>query len=514
MSISNKLLLLFFILTMACQVPLKDEPGQNGRSGTPNIVLLLTDDQTYKTIGALGNDEIYTPNIDRLVNGGVTFTHAFNMGGWNGAVCIASRSMIISGQSIWRAQQKDSLWRKNDTTAFSQTWGRLMKQHGYNTYMSGKWHVQAPPDQVFATVRHVRPGMPSDSWGKGGGDKKVAEAFKNNADVVAAMPVGYNRPIDENDNSWSPTDPKFGGFWEGGQHWSEVLKNDALAFIKDASKREDPFFMYLAFNAPHDPRQSPQEFIDKYPIENISLPKSFLPQYPWKDSIGNSQLLRDEALAPFPRTEYAVKKHRQEYYAIITHLDEQIGEILDALEESGKMGNTYIFLTSDHGLAIGEHGLIGKQNMFDHSIRVPLIVSGPDIPKGKKLGQDVYLQDIMATSLELAGIEKPAYVDFHSFLDIINGESTKSHYDEIYGCYMDYQRMIRKEGYKLIVYPRIKKVLLFDLEKDAEEINNLADISKYKEKVKKLFNELVDLQNAMGDKLDLSYVQSDLNTRL
>lgn len=503
MNSKNYLWILLIVTMAACKAPSNTEQEQTRKSTPPNIVFLFTDDQTYETISALGNDIIQTPNLDRLVDGGATFTHAYNMGGWHGAICVASRSMIISGQYIWRAKEKENLWRENDTTAISQTWGRLMAKHGYDTYISGKWHVQVPADKVFDKVRHERPGMPGDSWGKGGGGKNVAEAIKNGGDVDAAMPVGYNRPKDQNDNSWSPANPGFGGFWEGGKHWSEVLKDDASDFIKEAGAKDDPFFMYLAFNAPHDPRQAPQEYIDKYPLENITLPKNFLPEYPWKDSIGNSRSLRDEALAPYPRTEYAVKKHIQEYYAIISHLDEQIGEILNALEASGKMDNTYIFFTADHGLAVGQHGLMGKQSLYDHSIRVPLMLTGPGIPKGKKFDQDVYLQDIMATSLELAGIQKPSYVEFNSFLDIINGETKTSHYDAIYGCYMDHQRMIRKDGYKLLVYPRIGKILLFDMVKDPKEMNNLADHPEYAELAKSLFSDLQSLQKNMGDGLNL-----------
>lgn len=473
----------------------------------PNIVLLFTDDQTYQTIHALGNEVIQTPNLDRLVTSGTTFTHAYNMGGWNGAICVASRSMMISGRHIWQAQRQDSLWRRQDTTALNQTWGRLMARQGYNTYMTGKWHVQAPADEVFDYAKHVRPGMPPDAWIR----KQAARAKKRKdaantgydepSDDVAL--AGYNRPLSKNDTSWSSTDTTYGGFWEGGRHWSEVVKDDALDFIKAASTQEAPFFMYLAFNAPHDPRQAPQPYLDLYSVENIPVPESFLPEYPWKDSIGNSPALRDEALAPYPRTRYAVKKHRQEYYAIITHLDTQIGKILDALEASGEMDNTYIFFTADHGLAVGNHGLIGKQSLFDHSIRVPFIVAGPDIPAGKTLDQDVYVQDVMATSLELAGMEKPPYVAFNSVIDLVNGTTNRSYYSAIYGAYMDYQRMIRKDGYKLIVYPRIHKVLLFDLEKDPNEMNNLADKPKYKKVVKRLFEDLVDLQESMGDQLDL-----------
>ncbi|MDN5211813.1 sulfatase-like hydrolase/transferase [Fulvivirgaceae bacterium BMA12] len=490
------------VLLAACSQT-KNEQANSTESDKPNIVFIFTDDQTYTSISSLGNTEIQTPNIDRLVNNGTTFTHAYNMGAWNGAVCVASRAMLISGRSVWHANQFRKQWLNG--AAIDQTWGKLMEQNGYTTYMSGKWHVDAPADKVFGTARNVRPGMPHDAWEH----QEMVDKFDslrragqyNPADI---MPVGYNRPKDEQDNSWSPVDPQFGGFWEGGKHWSEVLKDDAVGFINTAKAEKDPFFMYLAFNAPHDPRQSPQEFIDKYPLENLSLPESWMAEYPWKDSIGNGRDLRDEALAPFPRTPYATKKHIQEYYAAITHLDEQIGVILDALQASGKMDNTYVFFTSDHGLAMGRHGLLGKQSLYDHSIRVPLMVMGPDIPKDKKVDADVYLQDVMATSLELAGVDKPDYVEFNSLLQLAKGETTESAYDAIYGCYINYQRMIRKEGYKLILYPKAGKQLLFDLENDPDEIQDLSENPQYHDKMVSLFNSLTQLQSQMNDTLDLA----------
>ena len=135
-----------------------------------------------------------------------------------------------------------------------------------------------------------------------------------------------------------------------------------------------------------------------------------------------------------------------------------------------------------------------------------MMVTGPGIPKGKRLSQDVYLQDIMATSLELANIEKPDYVQFNSFMDIIKGERQESHYDGVYGAYIDVQRMIRKDGFKLMVYPKIEKVLLFDLEKDPSEMNDLANNPEYSEKVKALFSDLLELQKTMEDKLDLQHI--------
>ena len=467
----------------------------------PNIVFIFADDMTYTAVNALGNTEIKTPNLDRLANQGTSFTHTYNMGAWNGAVCVASRAMIISGRSVWDANQFRKHWL--DGNEIDKTWGKLMEEAGYETYMTGKWHVDAPATSVFQNVTNIRRGMPWDSWGHGDKIPVINEMIKNGKSNEEIRAIGYNRPLSENDTTWSPTDIKFGGFWVGGKHWSEVLKDDAIGFIEQAKGNEEPFFMYLAFNAPHDPRQAPQEYLDMYPLENISLPKSWLPMYPYKDSIGNGPDLRDEALAPFPRTEYAIKKHTQEYYALITHMDDQIGAILDELEASGKIENTYIIFTADHGLAMGRHGLLGKQSLFDHSIRSPFMIVGPNVPKGKKIETDIYLQDAMATSLELAGVKKPEYVYFKSFMDVINGNRKKSHYEAIYGGYVNTQRMIRKDAFKLLVYPKLEKVLLFDMVIDPEEMNDLASDPKFRNKTKELLHDLIQLQKKMNDTLDI-----------
>lgn len=454
-------------------------------SEKPNIIFIFADDQCYSTVHALGNQEIQTPNLDRLVQSGVTFTHTYNMGAWHGAVCVASRAMLNTGRFVWRAFEMEA--HQQDLADRGEMWGQLMQQAGYETYMTGKWHVKTDAVKLFNHVIHVRPGMPG------------------------SVPEAYNRPQSPQDVTWTPWNTSFGGYWKDGKHWSEVLGDDALAFLDSAKNSDTPFFMYLAFNAPHDPRQSPKEYVDMYPVENISLPESFQPEYPYKDSIGCGPGLRDEALAPFPRTEYAVKVHRQEYYAIISHLDQQIGRILDALEKSGKADNTYIFYTADHGLAVGNHGLIGKQNMYDHSMRVPLFVVGPGVPANAKIDADVYLQDIMPSSLEIAGLPKPAGVDFFSLMPLIRGERTESFYPAVYGCYQkELQRMVRADGFKLIVYPKIKIMRLYHVEKDPLELVDLAQNPEYQQKKTELYQKLLDLQKQMDDPLDLTTVFTEL----
>ncbi|WFO17735.1 sulfatase-like hydrolase/transferase [Cellulophaga baltica 4] len=479
------------------------KPKQNPEPKKPNIVFIFTDDQTYSSIHALGNSEIITPNMDAMVHEGTTFTNAYNMGSWSGAVCAASRAMLISGRSVWRANNFRQHWIQNDS--IDKTWGKLLQNNGYETYMTGKWHVDAPAHKVFEHTTHIRPGMPKDAWDHATMVAKFDSLSKiPNAKSQDIMPNGYNRPLSLNDTTWDPTDTSKGGFWKGGQHWSEVLKDDAIGFINTAKTSEKPFFMYLAFNAPHDPRQAPREYQDLYAVENMTVPKSYMPEYTYRHAIANGDNLRDEALAPFPRTELAVKTHKKEYYASISHVDAQIGKIIEALKNSGKMDNTYIIFTADHGLAMGRHGLLGKQSLFDHSIRPPMIILGPDIPKNKKTNVDVYLQDAMATSLDLAGIDKPKYIEYNSFLNIAKGKESKSSYDAIYGAYLDVQRMIRKDGYKLMVFPKIKKILLFDLKNDPEEMNDISKLPEEQKRIKTLFLDLQKLQKEMDDPLDIS----------
>ena len=185
-------------------------------------------------------------------------------------------------------------------------------------------------------------------------------------------------------------------------------------------------------------------------------------------------------------------------------MDVQIGKILDALEATGKMDNTYIIFTGDHGLSVGHHGLIGKQNMYDHSMRVPLMIAGPGIPSNEKRDQRVYLQDVMPTVLEYAGVPQPEYVDFHSLTSLIQDANIDSPYPSVYGAYMNIHRMVISGDYKLIMYPKIEKLLLYNLIEDPEEMHNLAKQSEYQKKVKEMVQELKTLQMEMEDPLEIA----------
>ncbi|MEQ9408259.1 MAG: sulfatase-like hydrolase/transferase, partial [Fuerstiella sp.] len=441
----------------------------------PNILFIFADDQAFHTLHALGNEDIRTPNLDRLVARGTTFSHAYNQGGWNGAVCVASRAMLNTGLYLWHAHDSEQDLKKQWVPE-QKLWAQQLTAAGYQTFFSGKWHVKAEADQVFEVARHVRGGMPNQT------------------------DAGYDRPKSRDDDSWKPWDTSFEGFWKGGRHWSEVLGDDAVDYMNMAADDERPFFMYLAFNAPHDPRQSPKEFVDMYPAGDIHVPATFLPEYPY--DIGSNKI-RDEKLAPFPRTEYSVQVNRQEYYAIITHMDHQIGRILDSLDQTGQGDNTWIFFTADHGLSCGNHGLLGKQNMFDHSVRVPFVVAGPGVDAGRRVGRRIYYQSIVPTTLELAAAEVPQHVEFRSLLPLLK-DGTPEVSGTVYGAYTDTQRMVTVGMEKLILYPKTGVSLLFDLENDPLEIRDLSSKDGSYARKRALFQEFLNQQQLVGDSLDVA----------
>ncbi len=461
----------------------------------PNILFIYADDECFESIYG-DRDRVDTPNIDRLMDEGTSFMQAHNQGGWSAGVSVASRTMMATGSYLWRAAQMSPKSRfkvggnnmppeqpKYEVVMKPRPklWSELMRDSGYETFMTGKWHVDVNAKLVFDHLGHVRAGMPTQ-----------------HKDCYARLFDGVT------EDKWSPSNPAYGGFWAGGKHWNEVVKEETVGFLDTAKQSDKPFFMYIAFNAPHDPRQSPQRYIDRYPTDEISIPESFCGGYPYADAIGMGKYLRDENVAPFPRNELSVQVNRQEYYALITYMDEKIGEILDHLEATGQADNTYVIFTSDHGIAIGDHGFMGKQNMYERSIRVPLIIKGPDVAQGKKINEFVYLQDIMPTALEIAGAEKPDHVDFHSLLPMATGKSRKSAYNYMYGAYLGVQRMVKSHDYKMIIYPNVDVVRLYDLRKDPNELNDLASNPKYKKRMLSLFEELKKLQSEVGDPLDVT----------
>lgn len=420
----------------AVEVPTKNGAQANPSTGRPNILFIFNDDQRADTIAALGNPVIRTPNLDRLAHRGLAFNRAYMQGGFNGATCVPSRAMLLSGQNLFHIDEK--LLR-------SETWPEAFAKAGYTTFVSGKWH---------------------------NGDASLVRAFQ----IARSMFTGGMtdpmkarlRPVVDGQVGEAQLSPK---------HACEVFADEAVRFLKE--HKGGPFFAYVPFDGPHDPHIVPDDFPVHYAADQIPLPANFLPQHPWNNG---EMAIRDEKLLPWPRTPEKVKSLIAEYYRYISYLDAQIGRVLDALAASPDAKNTIVVFTADSGVARGSHGLIGKQNVYEHSIRVPLLIAGPGIPADQRSDAMCYLFDLLPTLGKLCGVTAPQTSEGLEFTTALR-DPAKPARDSLIFAYKNVQRAVRDTRWKLIRYPQVDKTQLFDLQADPHEMSDLAGKPEHAAKV-------------------------------
>ncbi len=408
-------------------------------SAKPNVLLLFMDDQQADTIAALGNKQIQTPNLDRLVKRGLSFDRAYMQGGMNGATCVPSRAMLLTGQPLFRIDEK--LLR-------DATWPAAFGHAGYSTFITGKWH-NGPPSLpiVFQEARGIF---------AGGMTNPLQAKLSDVVDGKLAAPQLVAK------------------------HACAVFADEAISFLK--RKQDRPFFCYVAFDGPHDPHIVPDDFPITYDPDKIPLPPNFLPQHPWNNG---EMTVRDEMLLAWPRPPKQVREMLAEYYRYISYLDQEIGRILDVLDASPHAKNTIVVFAADSGVARGQHGLIGKQNCYEHSLRVPLIIAGPGIPEDKRTQAMCYLFDVLPTLGKLCGVTGPRTSEGIEFTATINDSSHAARPHLVF-AYKNVQRAIRDDRWKLIRYPQINKTQLFDLKVDPAEITNLAEKPEHEAEVRDL----------------------------
>jgi arylsulfatase A-like enzyme len=410
----------------------------------PNIVFLFADDMRPDAIGALGHPVIKTPNLDAMVRNGTTFTRAITAY----PICHVSRSEIFSGRSAFRSGY---YYRGRDYEKDVKLWPEAMKAAGYRTWYVGKWHS---PRDAWKTGFEETRGLYS---GGGGGTAARVTQYDTKGRAV----TGYRGWTFKTDQNKSEPEKGIG------------LTPDISARFADAAielidrKPDRPFFLQVNFTAPHDPLLQPPGH--RYDPTTIPLPANYKPQHPFDH--GNFSG-RDERLLPWPRTKQDIRADLAVYYAIISHMDEQIGRIISALKRNGQWSNTVVIFSADHGLAVGSHGLMGKQNQYEHSIGVPLLFAGGGIPKGQQIDAPCYLRDLYPTACEMAGIPIPKSVQSKSLAGLFSQPAARPH-DFVVGYFSNTQRMIRKDEWKLIWYPHLARYQLFDLKNDPYELKNL-----------------------------------------
>ncbi|MEI7731846.1 MAG: sulfatase-like hydrolase/transferase [Verrucomicrobiota bacterium] len=393
----------------------------------PNILFFFTDDQRADTIAALGNPIIKTPNLDRLTREGLAFTRAYMQGGFNGATCVPSRAMLLSGRSLFHVDEK---------LLKSETWPAAFGRAGYTTFMSGKWHN----------------GVPS-----------LAKSFQIGRSVFSGgMTDPLKAKLSQLENG-KLTPPQVAT-----RHACQVFADEAIRFLKE--HKGGPFLCYVPFDGPHDPHVVPEDFPVRYDPDKITLPPNVMPQHPFNNG---EMAIRDEKLLPWPRPPGEVRAMIADYYRYVSYLDMLIGQVLETLKTSPFADNTIIVFSSDSGVARGSHGLIGKQNLYEHSLRVPLIMVGPGIPAGKRTDAMCYLLDVFPTLGALAGVPAPEGSEGIDLGAVLRDPEKPSRAQLVF-AYQKVQRSIRDDRWKLIRYPQINQTQLFDLQNDPLETKDLA----------------------------------------
>lgn len=446
--IRNQSVLLLGVILFGGSVAIVPAQSKNSR---PNVLFILADDHRADGIAALGNPQLRTPTLDKLVARGMAFRRAYVMGSTEGAVCMPSRSMIQTGRSLYRLPKTNLRKGYEDFSGAmkdkveGKDWAllpRVMNAAGYATFHIGK---------------------------------------RGNECVPAIESYGKNIIRDD-------TGPEARASSSRG-HADQVIE-----YLRER-KPDRPFFIYLAPPVPHDPRVAQQEFMDLYDPAKISLPPAFMPLHPFDNG---EMTVRDEQLAPWPRPPDNLRRQLADYYACITGLDHHLGRIFDCLKELGQLDNTIIIFAGDNGLSLGEHGLMGKQNLYEFGgMHVPLVVAGPGIKYGES-DAFVYLFDLFPTICDLTRTSVPRAVDGKSFAPLLAGKKMKGR-EVMFNTYKNVQRSLRDDRWKLIQYPQINRTQFFDLKNDPYELNDLASQSAQADRIKKMLERMEKAQKEFGD---------------
>lgn len=408
----------------------------------PNILFILVDDQSPFDLKCYSpQSALETPHIDRLAREGMVLEGAYHMGSFSGAVCTPSRHMLMSGRTVWHLPIAPQAIPKGlcPRELEHQTIPAVFNRAGYATMRTCKQGNSYEAANKLFTVRH-------DATKRGG-------------------------------------TPETGSAWHGDRVMEYLTQ-------RETAKDTQPFLIYFGFSHPHDERDGTPELLAKYGAVNHTdkstpppahprqpkLPQNYLAAHPFHHGHPD---LRDEVAVSGVwerRDERTIRNELGRQFACSENIDRQIGRVLDKLEAMGELDNTYVFYTSDHGMAIGRHGLQGKQNLYQHTWRVPFIVKGPGIPPSSRAMGNIYLLDVLATLCEIAGIAPPETNEGISFKSVLTGKTPQIR-DVLYGVYCGGtkpgMRCVKRGDWKLIKYDvmngSVRETQLFNLRDNPDE---------------------------------------------
>lgn len=459
-------------------------------SSKPNILLFVCDDLRFDGLACMGDAIVQTPNLDRFATEGVCFERCYMPGGSSGAVCMPSRAMIHTGRSLYHIEGEGQTISEAHTTL-----GEHLGRAGYRTFHTGKWHnCRGSMARGFAEGDEIFFGGMDDQW------NMPLYRFDPSGRYDARIPF-VKEPFHEKTIQY-----RNGDHTSDGRHATDVFVDAARGFVESYDS-EDPFFLSIALTSPHDPRTAPQEFHDLYDPEQIPLPANFLAQHPHDTGAlpvitreGGPPSARDERLAGMPRRPNEIREHIADYYAMTSHLDHGFGRLREVLESSGQWENTIVVFTADHGLAVGRHGLMGKQCIYDHSVRVPLLMAGPGIPVGQRPEAMILHYGLFRTLCELVGLETPNTVEGESIKEIWEGSAGLD------SIHLSYERTIRglvEDDFKLIEYAGeegYRATQLFNLAEDPDETIDLVRSPDHQGRITSMRQKVIANSHTSGDR--------------
>jgi arylsulfatase A-like enzyme len=452
-SIHLPILFLLFLVVLPCRA------ASTSPSRPPDILVIYTDDHRADALGCAGNPHLLTPNIDRLADRGTLFQCAYLSGSDSAALCMPSRAMLMTGRNFPRIAREGG-WN----LAPQPTLPSILREHGYRTHMTGKWHNGGPA---------------------------LSRAFPDAGPVLlGGMGDHLRKSVVEVENGAISKPERLA------KHSTEAFTGGALDFISTLAPDDPPFFLYLAYSAPHDPRQPVSPWRERQEASPPPLPINFLPRHPFNNG---ALFIRDEHLAPWPRPVEMVREQTAHYYAMIEQLDDGIGRVIDALAKAGRLDRTIIVFAGDNGLSIGSHGLMGKQSPYEHALRVPMIISGPGLAAGRKHQGLATVTDLMPTVLDLAGFPLPADVDGRSLRPALtSGSPVRDRLSmSVYFDKLD-AHALREGAWKLIRYPNLDRTQLFDLTEDPHEMRDLSASAVHAPRIAAMLETLGNEMRAAG----------------
>jgi arylsulfatase len=445
----------------------------------PNMLWICTDQQRYDTIHSLGNPHIRTPNLDRLASEGVAFTNAYSQS----PVCTPSRACFLTGRYPRTTRCRQNGQKIPDEEVLVT---RMLADEGWDCGLAGKLHLEPCEPRVCTYEERIDDGYrvfwwshhPNPDWPQTDYIDWLTEKGANWHDYYKPIRNGYQTypgmPAELHQTTW--------------------CAEKTIDFMRE--KRDGPWLMSVNPFDPHHPFDPPLEYMERYDPDAVPAPAlrpGELDSKPSFQRVDHGGAYGGHGSTPANLTERQQREVVAAYYAMVELIDDQVGRILGALEETGQRENTIVLLHSDHGEMLCDHGILLKGPYFyDCAVRVPLIVSWPGhFEQGLRSDALVELTDLAPTLMEACGYEAPKRMQGCSLLPILTGEAGPSHHRD--SVYCEYYNAMAGHGpgaqatmyfdgrHKLCVYHATDEGELYDLRNDPQEFENLWDSPAYRE---------------------------------